>query len=91
MKAKAIRYRPIGVIHSPFKEVRGMPIQPLGAKGVKGYIEMDPAVAVGPEDLDGFSHLILLYHYHRMEASASNLQPPTSPQKAERVSSKTLN
>jgi tRNA-Thr(GGU) m(6)t(6)A37 methyltransferase TsaA len=64
MKPKNIRYNPIGIIHSPFKEIKGMPIQPLGAKGVKGFIEMDPAVAVGLEDLEGFSHLILLYHFH---------------------------
>ncbi len=59
-----IIYRPIGVIHSPFKGIEGTPIQPTGAKGVKGTIEMDPAYAVGLEDLEGFSHLIVLYHFH---------------------------
>jgi tRNA (adenine37-N6)-methyltransferase len=64
MKPKALHYRPIGIIHSPFQEINGMPIQHLGAKGVKGFIEMDPAFTIALEDLDGFSHLILLYHFH---------------------------
>jgi tRNA (adenine37-N6)-methyltransferase len=64
MKPKAIHYRSIGIIHSPFQEIKGMPIQPRGAKGVKGFIEMDPAFTIALEDLDGFSHLILLYHFH---------------------------
>ena len=33
-----IRYRPIGTVHSPFKEVKGMPIQPSGAVGIKPYV-----------------------------------------------------
>lgn len=33
---KEIRYMPIGIICSPFKDIKGMPIQPIGAKGIKG-------------------------------------------------------
>jgi tRNA-Thr(GGU) m(6)t(6)A37 methyltransferase TsaA len=60
-----IIYQPIGIIHSPFKELAGMPIQPAGAKGVTGTIDIDPAYAEGLTDLDGFSHIILIYHFHR--------------------------
>jgi tRNA-Thr(GGU) m(6)t(6)A37 methyltransferase TsaA len=60
-----IEYEPIGVIHSPFTELAGMPIQPAGAAGVKGTVEVFPAFAEGIRDLDGFSHVILLYHFHR--------------------------
>jgi len=61
-----IEYEAIGVIHSPFTELAGMPIQPAGAAGVKGTVELFPAFADGIRDLDGFSHVILLYHFHRV-------------------------
>lgn len=60
-----IRYRPIGIIHSPFSDIKGMPIQPSGAEKVAGSIEIYPEFADGLKDLDGFSHIILLYHFHR--------------------------
>ncbi|NTV32650.1 MAG: tRNA (N6-threonylcarbamoyladenosine(37)-N6)-methyltransferase TrmO [Deltaproteobacteria bacterium] len=56
--------RPVGVIHTPFKELENMPIQPSGAAGVRGTVELFPEFADGLKDLDGFSHLILLYHFH---------------------------
>jgi tRNA-Thr(GGU) m(6)t(6)A37 methyltransferase TsaA len=56
---------PIGTIHSPFKRVEGMPIQPAGAAGVKGTVDVLPDYADGLEDLAGFSHIILLYVFHR--------------------------
>ncbi|MBI9077222.1 MAG: tRNA (N6-threonylcarbamoyladenosine(37)-N6)-methyltransferase TrmO [Desulfatibacillum sp.] len=60
-----IQLIPIGTIHTPFKETRGMPIQPAGAKGVEGTVEVLPELADGLKDLDGFSHAILLYHFHQ--------------------------
>ena len=56
---------PIGMIETPFKELSGMPIQPTGARGVRGRIIMDPAYEAGLNDIEGFSHLILLYHFHK--------------------------
>ena len=35
-----IDYQPIGIIHTPFKRVEKTPIQPVGAFGVKGTIEI---------------------------------------------------
>ena len=63
---RTIRYRPIGVIHSPFKEIEGMPIQPRGAAGVRGTVELLPEYAAGLKDLEGFSHIFLVYHFHRV-------------------------
>lgn len=60
-----IQLTPIGTIHSPFTDPGEMPIQPTGAKGVKGAITIFDAYANGLKDLEGFSHLILLYHFHR--------------------------
>lgn len=61
----AIIFHPIGHIRSPFKTPEGMPIQPAGAKDVEGEIELYGALEEGLEDLDGFSHIILLYHFHQ--------------------------
>jgi tRNA (adenine37-N6)-methyltransferase len=64
---QSIVYKPIGIIHSPFLRREGMPIQPTGAIGVKGRIEVEPELADGLRDLEGFSHLFLLYHFHLSE------------------------
>jgi len=56
--------RPIGIIHTPFKELENMPIQPSGAAGIRGTVDLFPEFAEGLKDLDGFSHVILLYHFH---------------------------
>ena len=64
-----IVYRPIGVVHSPFKDIKGMPIQPIGAANIKGSVEILPELAEGLRDLDGFSHIILLYHFHQVRES----------------------
>ena len=60
-----IEYEPIGVVHSPFTEQEGTPIQPSRAKGAKGTVEVYPEYAEGLADLDGFSHIYLLCHLHR--------------------------
>jgi tRNA-Thr(GGU) m(6)t(6)A37 methyltransferase TsaA len=57
-------YRPIGIIHTPFDSLEGMPIQPSGAGKVRGKIELFPEYIDGLQDMDGFSHIILLYHFH---------------------------
>ncbi len=57
--------KPIGTIYSPLKEPKGAPIQPVGATGIKGHIELKPEYINGLKDLDGFSHIILLYYFHK--------------------------
>jgi len=57
-------YRAIGVIHTPFKEPKGTPIQPAGAEGVRGTVEVFPEYTDGLKGIDGFSHIILIYHFH---------------------------
>lgn len=70
-----IRYKPIGVIRSPFKEPKGTPIQPAGAKGIDGTVEIFPEYAEGLKDIEGFSHIILLYHFHLSKGSALIVKP----------------
>jgi tRNA-Thr(GGU) m(6)t(6)A37 methyltransferase TsaA len=59
-----IDFQPIGIIHSPFHDLREMPIQPSGETGASGMIEIYSEYAAGLQDLDGFSHIILLYYFH---------------------------
>lgn len=59
-----MEFKPIGIIHTPFKKLEGMPIQPAGAAGVKGTVEVFHEYHSGLKDLDGFSHIILLYQFH---------------------------
>jgi tRNA-Thr(GGU) m(6)t(6)A37 methyltransferase TsaA len=60
-----ITFEPIGVIHTPFPEPVGVPLQSYGAAGIEGQIELLPEYEEGLADIDGFSHLILIYHLHR--------------------------
>lgn len=59
-----IIYKPIGIVHSSFTQVEGMPIQPSAAKGIKGQIVVNEEYVEGLCDLDGFSHIYLLFHLH---------------------------
>lgn len=70
-----LNYKPIGVIHSPFKEARGTPIQPTGAEGIEGTVEIFPEYCAGLKDIDGFSHLILLYHFHLTDGYSLEVRP----------------
>ena len=63
-----IIFQPIGMIHTPFKKLEGMPIQPAGAADVKGYVEVFKEFQKGLKDLGGFSHIILLYLFHRSQS-----------------------
>lgn len=68
-------FKPIGTIHSPFKKLEGMPIQPAGASGVRGTVEVLPPFHPGLQDLDGFSHIYLLYHFHRSKGYLLKVTP----------------
>lgn len=70
-----IVYLPIGIIRSPFKTVEGAPIQPVGARGVRGSIELRREFLAGLKDLDGFSHIILIYHFSLSEGYALEVKP----------------
>lgn len=65
MSESAITYRPIGVIRSEHTAAEQTPIQPVYAKGCTGRAEIFPEFAAGLRDLDGFSHVYLIYHFHR--------------------------
>lgn len=71
----SVKYNPIGIIHSPYKDLHGMPIQPVGAEGVKGEIILNKEYEEGLKDLDGFSHIILIYHFHMCNGYSLKVKP----------------
>ena len=70
-----VRYKPIGVIRSPFKDPKGTPIQPTAAKGIDGVVEIFPEYAKGLKDIEGFSHIILIYHFHLSKEQKLKVKP----------------
>lgn len=56
---------PIGIIRTPFLSLENMPIQPGGASEVHGTIELQHEFTAGLQDLEGFSHIYLIYFFHQ--------------------------
>jgi tRNA (adenine37-N6)-methyltransferase len=76
-----IEFNSIGTIHSPFKDLEGMPIQPIGAIGIKGEIHLNEEYKDGLKDLEGFSHIILIYHLHLIKDYQLEVKPFLDTQK----------
>jgi tRNA-Thr(GGU) m(6)t(6)A37 methyltransferase TsaA len=70
-----IIYTPIGVIHSPFHDTAGMPIQPTSAHSTRGTVEVTSEFGEGLKDLEGFSHIILIYHFNRAKGYSLLVEP----------------
>jgi tRNA-Thr(GGU) m(6)t(6)A37 methyltransferase TsaA len=62
-----ITLRPIGVIHSTYKDVKDIPIQGKFKDDVEAWIELKNEYVKGLKDLDKFSHAILLYYLHKSD------------------------
>lgn len=72
---KEIKYSPIGTIRTPHKDTKGIPIQPIGAKGIRGTVEVRKKYVAGLRDLQGFEYIILIYHFHRSEGYSLEVKP----------------
>jgi len=70
-----ITFTPIGVIETPFDDLKGMPIQPSGADKIQGTIIIDKEYEEGLSDLEEFSHIILLYHFHKSKGYNLMVKP----------------
>ncbi|MCK9229907.1 MAG: tRNA (N6-threonylcarbamoyladenosine(37)-N6)-methyltransferase TrmO [Syntrophales bacterium] len=64
MNEKSIPFHSIGVIRSGHRSAEKTPIQPVYAWGCPGTAEIFPEYAEGLRDLEGFSHVYLIYHFH---------------------------
>jgi tRNA-Thr(GGU) m(6)t(6)A37 methyltransferase TsaA len=65
----------IGIIRTPFVSLENMPIQPGGGQQTLGSIILDKQYQPGLADLDGFSHLFLLYAFHMASRTALSVTP----------------
>ncbi|MEA3374270.1 MAG: tRNA (N6-threonylcarbamoyladenosine(37)-N6)-methyltransferase TrmO [Campylobacterota bacterium] len=65
----------IGTIHSPFCDLVNMPVQPKGAKETFATIEFKDEFREGLKDLDGFSHVYLIYHFHKVKEAKLSVIP----------------
>jgi tRNA-Thr(GGU) m(6)t(6)A37 methyltransferase TsaA len=65
VRKKILRIKPIGIIRSPFKKLVGMPIQAAFSKKGHGTVELLPEFRQGLQDLEGFSHIMLIYQFHK--------------------------
>ncbi|MBN1376668.1 MAG: tRNA (N6-threonylcarbamoyladenosine(37)-N6)-methyltransferase TrmO [Dehalococcoidia bacterium] len=70
-----IKYEPIGIIYTPFKKQVNTPIQGVFAPDSKGEVEVFPQYVDGLKDISGFSHIILIYHFHLAEGYSLLAQP----------------
>ena len=68
-------FRPIGIVRSPFTQLEKTPVQPIGAVDVPGAVVIDDEFTPGLQDLDGFSHIFLLYVFHRAKATGLRVKP----------------
>jgi len=58
------KLKPIGIIHTPYKKDGDVPYQSYKSKDV-GEIEVSKEYEEGLKDIEGFSHLIILYEFHK--------------------------
>lgn len=72
---ETLRLEPIGVIHSPFRELENMPVQSIGAHNAEGMVIVHERFSEGLRDLEGFSHTYLIYHFHRANRTELRVIP----------------
>lgn len=70
-----IKLEPIGVIRTPYTKLEDMPIQPGGGRDVQGELLINSGYCDGLADLDGFSHIYLLYLFHQAKITKMSVVP----------------
>jgi len=70
-----IELQPIATIKSPYCELQNMPVQPCGAQESYATIEFLEEYEEGLKDLDGFSHIYLIYHFHKVKEPQLSVVP----------------
>jgi tRNA-Thr(GGU) m(6)t(6)A37 methyltransferase TsaA len=73
MDMERLTLGPIGIIHSEHREPRRTPIQPVCAEGSPGRVVVFSQYAEALDDVEGFSHLHLIYWLHRAAELASSI------------------
>ncbi len=72
---KEIQYKSIGIIHTSFKVPKGTPIQPTASVDSEGRVEIFHEFKEGLQDLENFSHIFLIYHFHLAKKTSLKVKP----------------
>jgi tRNA-Thr(GGU) m(6)t(6)A37 methyltransferase TsaA len=75
MNPTSVTFRPIGILRSPHMRAEATPIQPVYARDCPGRAEISPEFADGLADIEGFSHVYLLYWLHRADPPQLRVKP----------------
>ena len=75
MMSEKITMSSIGIIYSPYEQVKDMPIQGKFKPGVNAWIELKGEYSAGLKDLEGFSHAIIIYYFHKSEKTEIEGKP----------------
>ncbi|MDY1591173.1 MAG: tRNA (N6-threonylcarbamoyladenosine(37)-N6)-methyltransferase TrmO [Methanofastidiosum sp.] len=67
--------KPIGIVHSPFKEPVCVPKNSTDGMDYKGFIEIFSEYRNGLKDLEGFSHILVLFYFHKSDYSHLIVKP----------------
>ena len=67
MNETEFTFRAIGVLRTPYKSKSGVPIQGIFDPESEGRAEIFEQYESGLKDIEGFSHVILLYVFHQSE------------------------
>lgn len=70
-----ITFSTIGIIHSPHQQKEKTPIQPVYAEGINGRVEVFPEYVDALKDLEGFSHIYLVYYFHQCQQVKLTVKP----------------
>ncbi len=70
-----VELKVIGKISTPHKTIENIPIQSVGAGEFDGVVELEPELTEALQSLDGFSHIILLYYFHKIKDFKLKVKP----------------
>lgn len=73
--------QPIGFVRSPFAEAAQIPKGPGAEHGATGVLELRPELEPGLADIEGFSHLFVLWAFHRSEGYELVARVPLDPER----------
>jgi tRNA-Thr(GGU) m(6)t(6)A37 methyltransferase TsaA len=76
-----IDFQPIGIIHSPHKELSKIPIQPVFCEGIEGKVILNAQYIEGLKDLDEFSHIYLFFYFNKSQKTCLQVKPYLSDEK----------
>jgi tRNA-Thr(GGU) m(6)t(6)A37 methyltransferase TsaA len=71
-----ITFTPIGYVHSDYKDKKTMPRQPRSSENAAAKIKVLPEYQPGLKDLDGFSHIIVIFNFHKSDGFNLMTHPP---------------